>query len=126
MKAVESMTFLGGGTNDADAIRYTGEQVFSQNSGARGDVPRIGVLITDGGSADPTAAISAAEKARTENISIIVVGVGNKVNNAELGQIANSPSMENLFAVHSYDNLDSITKKLMEQMCKGNKVEILF
>ncbi|XP_053376973.1 uncharacterized protein LOC123528762 [Mercenaria mercenaria] len=118
MKAVEGMTYLGGGTNDADAIRYTGQQVFNQNSGARGDVPRIAVLITDGGSADPAAAIAAAQKTRTENIGTIVVGVGNNINKAELSRIADSPSTENMLTVRSYDNLDSITNKLIEQMCK--------
>lgn len=120
MKAIEGMTYLGGGTNDADAIRYTGQQVFSQYSGARGNVPRIAVLITDGGSANPSVAAAAADKARTENIGMIAVGVGNRVNSAELNSIADKPSSENTFTVGSYDALDSITDKLIAQMCKGN------
>lgn len=117
------MTYLGGGTNDADAIRYTGQQVFSQYSGARGNVPRIAVLITDGGSANPDAAATAADKARQENIGMIAIGVGNRVNNAELSKIADSPSSENAFHVNSYDDLDKITDKLIAQMCKGKIVK---
>ena len=116
------MTYLGGGTHDADAITYTGQQVMSQYSGARGDVPRIAVLITDGGSANPTAAVAAADKARTENIGMIAIGVGNRVNNVELDKIANSPSSENAFNVKSYSDLDSITDKLLAQMCKGTHI----
>jgi hypothetical protein len=121
MKAIEGMTYLGGGTNDADAIRYTGDQVFSQYSGARGNVPRIAVLITDGGSANAAAAVAAADKARTQNIGLIAIGVGNRVNNPELNKIADSPSSENAFTVRSYDDLDTITDKLIAQMCKGDK-----
>ena len=118
MKAIESMTYLGGGTNDADAITYTGQQVFSQTSGARGNVPRIGVLITDGGSANPNAAITAADKARLEHIGLMTVGVGSRVNRHELNSIADS--RDNTFTVGSYDNLNSITDQLINQMCKSN------
>jgi hypothetical protein len=122
MKAIEGMTYLGGGTHDADAITYTGQQVMSQYSGARGNVPRIAVLITDGGSSNPQAAVAAADKARTENIGMLAIGVGNRVNNAELNKIADSPSSENAFHVNSYNDLDAITDKLIAQMCKGKYI----
>ena len=119
MKQIEGMTYIGGGTNDADAISYTGQQVFNQNAGARGNVPRIAVLITDGGSANPAAAVAAANKARTENIGLMTVGVGSRVNHAELNSVADKPSSDNVFTVSSYDNLDSITDRLISSMCKG-------
>ena len=117
MKAIEGMTYLGGGTNDADAISFTGRQIFSQSNGARGNVPRIGVLITDGGSANPSAAINAANKARTEHIGMMTIGVGNRVNAHELNSIADGRA--DAFQVSSYDNLDTITNQLINQMCKG-------
>ena len=113
------MTYLGGGTNDADAITFTGQQVFDQHNGARGDVPRIAVMITDGGSSNPSAAIAAANKARTEHIGLITVGVGNGVNQAELNSIADKPSSDNSFTVNSYDNLDTITDRLIKALCSG-------
>ena len=124
MKAIERMTYLGGGTNDADAISYTGQQVFSQTSGARGNVPRIAVLITDGGSANPSAAINAANKARTEHIGMMTVGVGNRINAHELNSIADGSA--DAFTVSSYDNLDSITDQLINQMCKGTRLTVNF
>lgn len=117
MKAIEGMTYLGGGTNDADAISFTGQQLFSQSNGARGNVPRIGVLITDGGSANPSAAINAANKARMEHIGLMTIGVGNRVNAHQLNSIADSRA--DAFQVSSYDNLDTITNQLISQMCKG-------
>ena len=117
LKAIESMTYVGGGTNDGDAISFTGNQVFSQNSGARGDVPRIGVIITDGGSSNPSLAVAAANKARTQNIGLISVGVGNGVNMYELNNLADKPSSSNVFTVNSYENLDTITDNLIKQMC---------
>ncbi|XP_052816208.1 uncharacterized protein LOC128242861 isoform X2 [Mya arenaria] len=123
LKAIETMTYLGGGTNDADAFTFTGNQVLSQYKGARGNVPRIAIMITDGGSANPQAAIAAADKLRQENVGIITVGVGNQVNQVELTNIADAPSSEYSFHVNSYGNLDSITDKLISQMCKVTKTQ---
>ena len=122
MKAIEGMTYLGGGTNDADAITYTGQQVFSQSSGARGNVPRIAVLITDGGSANPNAAIAAANKAKQEHIGLMTVGVGSRVDTHELNSIASSRG--DAFTVGSYDDLDSITDQIISQMCKSKYMYI--
>ncbi|XP_052233684.1 uncharacterized protein LOC127846468 isoform X4 [Dreissena polymorpha] len=123
LKAVEAMTYLGGGTNDADAFTFVGNQVMSQNHGARGDVPRIAVMITDGGSANSQAAIAAAQKLGQQNVGILAVGVGSQVNHAELNNIVDAPSSQNAFYVNAYDNLDSITNNLLTQMCKVTKMQ---
>lgn len=115
------MTYLGGGTNDADAIQFTGQEVFSQNHGARGEVPRIAVLVTNGDSANPGAAIAAADKMRTENIGVIAVDIGS---NSYSDRIADTK--EGFFKVQSYNNLDSITDKLIEQMCKGSYFNVSY
>ncbi|KAH3771810.1 hypothetical protein DPMN_173139 [Dreissena polymorpha] len=120
------MTYLGGGTNDADAFTFVGNQVMSQNHGARGDVPRIAVMITDGGSANSQAAIAAAQKLGQQNVGILAVGVGSQVNHAELNNIVDAPSSQNAFYVNAYDNLDSITNNLLTQMCKGRKNCVLY
>lgn len=119
MKGIEGMTYLGGGTNDADALTATGTQVLSQYHGARGDTPRIAVLVTDGGSSNPQAAAAAADQLRQQNISVMVVGVGSRVNHADLNKVADSPAADNTFWVNSYDNLDSISDQLISQMCTG-------
>jgi len=119
MKAVEGMTYLGGSTNDASALQFTGDQALSLYKGGRGNVPRIAVMITDGGSANPNAAVAAADKLRQQNVGILAVGVGNQVNQGEIANIVDSPSAQHAFHVNSYDNLDSITNQLVAQMCTG-------
>jgi len=61
---------MGGGTNTADGIKYLREQVFSTSAGARPNVPRIAIVITDGRSSNPTATAAEADKARQDNIGI--------------------------------------------------------
>jgi len=113
------MTYLGGSTNDADALTMTGTQVLNQYNGARGDTPRIAVMITDGGSSNAQAAAQAADKLRQQNIGVMVVGVGNQVSQTDLNNIADSPAADNTFMVNNYDNLDSISDQLIAQMCTG-------
>ncbi|KAK3581064.1 hypothetical protein CHS0354_033850 [Potamilus streckersoni] len=117
MKAIEAQTYMGGGTNTADAIKYMNAQMFSQNSGARGNVPRITVVITNGASANPGATVSEADKARMNNIGFYAIGVGSNVVTTELNNIADQPSSDHVFTVNSYDNLDSITNQLINRMC---------
>ena len=62
------MQYMGGGTNTADGIKYLRENVFSQTGGARSNVPRIAVVITDGRSANPTQTTTQANLARQDNI----------------------------------------------------------
>lgn len=64
LKAIEHMSLLGGGSNTGDAINYARDHMFSSQEGARSNVPRIAVLLTDGDSNDPAAAIAAANKVR--------------------------------------------------------------
>ena len=42
---IQNMKYMGGGTNTADAIRYMRENMFTQSSGARPNVPRIGKTL---------------------------------------------------------------------------------
>ena len=68
MHGIEKMQYIGGGTNTADALRYMREQMFSQNSGARSNVPRIAVVITDGQSSNPIKTTQEADNARLDHI----------------------------------------------------------
>lgn len=66
------MHYMGGGTNTADGIRYVRENVFSQQGGARPNVPRIAVVITDGKSANSAQTTAQANAARQDNIGMSV------------------------------------------------------
>lgn len=68
--AVDQMNYMRGGTNTADGIKYLRENVFTTKGGARSNVPRIAVVITDGRSSNPTRTASEADLARKDNIGI--------------------------------------------------------
>jgi uridylate kinase len=61
--------------------------MFNQKSGARPNVPRIAVVITDGRSSNPTTTTSAANQARTDHIGMMSIGIGAGVDQTELHAI---------------------------------------
>ena len=58
LKAMDNIHYMGGGTNTADALNALRTQMFSQNMGARPNVPRIAVVITDGRSSSTANTVS--------------------------------------------------------------------
>ncbi|KAK3591335.1 hypothetical protein CHS0354_028442, partial [Potamilus streckersoni] len=76
------------GTNTAAAIEKT-RKIFQQDG--RRNVPKVGILLTDGVSDDQERTKEESNIARTEGIRMIVVGVGNRVQKTELDTIAFAP-----------------------------------
>ncbi|KAL3877483.1 hypothetical protein ACJMK2_035184 [Sinanodonta woodiana] len=76
------------GTNTAAAIAKTRE-IFQVEG--RQNVPKVGILLTDGVSDDPQQTKEESSIARTEGIRMIVIGVGNRVQKNELDTIAFTP-----------------------------------
>lgn len=119
LKAVDSLRYMGGGTNTADALKYMREQAFSQTSGARTDVPRIGIVITNGHSSNPTATTTEADKARSSNIGLIGVGVGSGLDLNELNNIADNPHTSNTFTISDYDQLQNSIPQILNAACNS-------
>lgn len=126
MKAIDNINYIGGGTNTAEAITYMDHQMFSQKSGARSNVPRIAVVITDGRSSNPTNTANAANQARVDNIGVMSVGIGAGVDRSELNAIADNPDSQNSFMVNNYDQLKSIVTQIVNRACQGILIWRLF
>ena len=78
--AIGSLDIGGGDTNIAGALRHAREHMFSRFNGARSDVPKILILITDGTAnvEEPNTLLEAALTKAT-NIKIFTVGVTDEV-----------------------------------------------
>ncbi|XP_076111939.1 uncharacterized protein LOC143080127 isoform X2 [Mytilus galloprovincialis] len=125
LTAIHGMQIMGGGTNTGDAIEFAKTTMFSPAAGARSNVPRIAIMVTDGGTSETAAAIAEADKARAANIGLIGVGVGGLVNMQELNGVANQPSASHVITVSNYDQLEAISNQLMTMTC-GVRTNINF
>ncbi|XP_069574960.1 collagen alpha-1(XII) chain isoform X2 [Brachyistius frenatus] len=122
VKAVRTFPYRGGSTNTGKAMTYVREKIFIQTRGARQNVPRVMVLITDGKSSDSFK--DAATNLRNSDVEIFAVGVKDAVR-SELEAIANQPSESHVFEVEDFDAFQRISKELTQSICLRIEQELL-
>ncbi|GAA6231691.1 collagen alpha-1(XII) chain-like isoform X1 [Lates japonicus] len=114
VKAVRTFPYRGGSTNTGRAMTYVREKIFQTNRGARTNVPRVNILITDGKSSD--AFQEPATKLRNADVEIFAVGVKDAVR-TELEAIANTPAETHVYTVEDFDAFQRISKELTQSIC---------
>ncbi|XP_070782388.1 collagen alpha-1(XII) chain [Enoplosus armatus] len=114
VKAVRSFPYRGGSTNTGRAMTYVREKIFQTTRGARLNVPRVTILITDGKSSD--AFQDPATKLRNSDVEIFAVGVKDAVR-TELEAIANRPAETHVYTVEDFDAFQRISKELTQSIC---------
>uniref|UniRef100_A0A672RH76 Collagen type XII alpha 1 chain n=1 Tax=Sinocyclocheilus grahami TaxID=75366 RepID=A0A672RH76_SINGR len=114
LNAVRTFPYRGGSTNTGKAMTYVREKIFIPARGARDNVPRVMVLITDGKSSDSFKI--PANKLREADVEIFAVGVKDAVR-SELEAIANVPADNHVFEVEDFDSFQRISKELTTSIC---------
>ncbi|XP_040920044.1 collagen alpha-1(XII) chain isoform X3 [Toxotes jaculatrix] len=114
VKGVRTFPYRGGSTNTGRAMTYVREKIFQVNRGARANVPRVTILITDGKSSD--AFQEPATKLRNADVEIFAVGVKDAVR-TELEAIANTPAETHVYTVEDFDAFQRISKELTQSIC---------
>ncbi|XP_069371492.1 collagen alpha-1(XII) chain isoform X2 [Paralichthys olivaceus] len=114
VKAVRTFPYRGGSTNTGRAMTYVREKIFLTNRGARSNVPRVTILITDGKSSD--AFREPATNLRNSDVEIFAVGVKDAVR-SELEAIANTPAETHVYTVEDFDAFQRISKELTQSIC---------
>nr|XP_043903464.1 collagen alpha-1(XII) chain-like isoform X1 [Solea senegalensis] len=122
VKAVRTFPYRGGSTNTGRAMTYVREKIFIPARGARLNVPRVMVLITDGKSSDSFK--DAATRLRNIDVEIFAVGVKDAVR-SELEAIANPPSDTHVYEVEDFDAFQRISKELTQSICLRIEQELL-
>uniref|UniRef100_A0A7N5ZTQ2 Collagen alpha-1(XII) chain n=1 Tax=Anabas testudineus TaxID=64144 RepID=A0A7N5ZTQ2_ANATE len=122
VKAVRTFPYRGGSTNTGKAMTYVREKIFIPARGARQNVPRVMVLITDGKSSDSFK--NAATGLRDIDVEIFAVGVKDAVR-SELEAIANPPADNHVFEVEDFDAFQRISKELTQSICLRIEQELL-
>ena len=122
VKAVRSFPYRGGSTNTGKAMAYVKDKIFLSSRGARDNVPRITVLITDGKSSDSFK--DSATNLRNTDVEIFAVGVKDAVR-SELEAIANTPASTHVYTVEDFDAFQRISKELTQSICLRIEQELL-
>ncbi|NXD10934.1 VWA1 protein, partial [Nothocercus nigrocapillus] len=109
-QAIRDTQQLMGDTNTGKALSYAKEKLFSNEAGARPDVPKVMVWVTDGFSTDDVSEPMQLLKDMGVTVFIVSTGRGNYL---ELSAAASQPPEKHLHFV-DVDDLPIITKELRD------------
>ena len=118
---LQSMSQPRGDTRTDRALKLTRDRLITAETGARDFTPKAIVIVTDGGDAPDTTAKRAEQRARElkdmDGATIVALGVGDKVDQYELRQLASDP--DHAFLVASYDDIIGYVKSAADAVCTG-------
>ncbi|XP_018429221.1 PREDICTED: matrilin-4 [Nanorana parkeri] len=112
--AVRNIEYMEKGTMTGLALKYMVEHSFSQQEGARPNVPKIGLVFTDGRSQDDIS--EWAKRAKDAGITMYAVGVGKAVEE-ELNEIASDPVNKHSFYTADFTTINLIAEDLKLNIC---------
>ena len=119
--AVNSIPLMGHTTRIDKAFRLAQKEMFTEENGARLDLPKILILLTDGSQTkdkDAENPINIAAEIQASGINLIIVGIGKGVNQTELDHMAGGP--QKAYSAASFDELvgGKFIKTLTEKSCE--------
>ena len=111
-----------GGTDIIQALNASISNIFDYPNGVRDNVEKVALIITDGVDTEPKDNDTydrMGEKFKDQDITLIVIGVGQNINAGQLKRLVQSPSY--FFPANNWDQLDDYLIKLISAViCKGN------
>jgi len=117
-KAIDGIEFKDGETHTGKALEYLREHTFTRQEGYRSNpnIPKVAIVITDGHSTHKDKTKEQAQKLKEQDVEIYSIGVGNDVDEEELGNMA---SNKNVFRVDTFSALEHLRPLLLRQVCKA-------
>ncbi|XP_016397345.1 collagen alpha-1(XIV) chain-like [Sinocyclocheilus rhinocerous] len=120
INAIRNLPYKGGNTlKGTHTLTHTNtyslENSFKAESGSRPDVPKIGILITDGKSQDDV--LSPAQRLRDAGIELFAIGVKNADEN-ELRAIASPPEETHVYNAADFSMMSCIVEGLTRSVCE--------
>lgn len=81
---------------------------------------QIVLVITDGSSTGGIIKLrSAVEKLKSMKVNIISIGIGPRLNRAELKMMASDPKASHLFFIRNAGELNNLLQSLVKTSCQG-------
>lgn len=123
-EAVEEIPLIGSTTRIDRALKVVNEDLFNESNGARKDVTKMLILLTDGSQTKGSDAVDPGKIAkvlRQRDIHIVSVGIGDEVDVDELTHITGDE--DRVYTVADFDELITgrFIRKIVSKSCEtGN------
>ncbi|OWF49646.1 Collagen alpha-5(VI) chain [Mizuhopecten yessoensis] len=119
-KAISNVEWRSGQRYTAEAIQTLYCKMFTPEQGARGDdVPKIGIVLTDGTSRQPKKTNQMSKAAHDLGIRVFAIGIGQYIAEDELKSL--SSNLDSYFKVDDFSALYSIGQSLTSKVCQEAK-----
>lgn len=105
LRAINNLSYDGGGTNTHLALEWAGNNAFTKIAGIREQIDKILIVLTDGESSHKALTTQQASKLHRKGIKVFAIGIGNTYFN-ELQCIASD--QQYVFTSPNFDNLIDI------------------
>ena len=118
LNAISHSVYLNGETYTHLALDHVRNYNIETAHGARANVSKIVIVLTDGRSNEETLTKSAAEKLKkTPGVTVMAIGIGHNVDPVELAAIATDSN--HTYRVPDFDALSTIESDLTDNACNG-------
>lgn len=116
-------TYLNGQTNTNLALDLARRQLYGYNyninNGARRNVRKVAVLVTDGKSSSFARTVQAARSLKDAGTTVFAIGVGN-YRESELKAVASDPVCTHVLTLTAFDKIHSIVTEIQKGTCQAN------
>lgn len=119
-RKISQIRHMQAGTMTGAAIKTMLRKTIKPAYGGRygnPNVKTVGIIITDGRSQDRTAATYWAEQAKKANITLYTIGIGKRVNQTELENMASKPTLDHFFLASDFDSFKEVSIDLKPYIC---------
>ncbi|XP_033733474.1 collagen alpha-1(XII) chain-like [Pecten maximus] len=114
--AINKISYMNGETETHLALNFAKQHSIIANSGGRPGVQKYVVVMTDGKSNEPNMTVNYANILKQQpNVTVIALGIGSAVDNAELQAIATDG--KHVFTVSNFNLLHVLEKELTDTTC---------
>ena len=113
--AIDAIRYPSGGTYTAKALRIARTQILT-SSQDRDDKPNVVIVVTDGKATDSGQLDGAASALRSQETTIIAVGVGENYERSELERMAGNP--RNVYTA-DFKDLRNVIEQIKQSACQG-------
>ncbi|XP_062581120.1 collagen alpha-4(VI) chain-like [Saccostrea cucullata] len=117
LDAIQKTDNVGGSTQTGDALKYIREHNILPLNGARSNSSLFVVVLTDGTSTNKSATLTEANLLKASGATVVAIGIGSNVDNAELNAIASDPN--HVFTTQNFDALQTIKEDVKKAACEG-------
>ena len=120
LDAIAKIDYTSGTTNTAEALEFVREYMFQPSNGARENVTKMVIVITDGKSNVKAETLAQAELLKQTGAEVFALGIGatGGIDEEEINTMATNK--ENVFLIDNFEVLKDVEIKLMDVICKVN------